>query len=161
MAALVVNRRGSLLPSLMTDLLDTDRFFDTDLLDLESDLLFPSNVVLPSRTIGRIPSANITERDKDYLIELAAPGLAKKDFKVELEGDMLSISAEKEEKRDEKENGLTRKEFSYESFCRTFRLPENSKAEKIDAEYENGILKIAIPKKEITVSKPKKEISVA
>ena len=161
MAQLVVKRNGNLFPSLMTDLLDTDRFFDTDLLDLESDLLFPSSMILPSRAIGRIPSANITEREKDYLIELAAPGMSKKDFKVELENDVLSISAEKEEKRDEKENGLTRKEFSYESFCRTFRLPENSKAEKIASAYENGILKIEIPKKEITVSKPKKAIAVA
>jgi HSP20 family protein len=161
MAQLVVKRNGNSFPSLMTDLLDTDRFFDTDLLDLESDLLFPSSVILPSSAIGRIPSANITEREKDYLIELAAPGMSKKDFKVELENDVLSISAEKEAKRDEKENGLTRKEFSYESFCRSFRLPENGKAEKIDAKYENGILKIEIPKKEITVSKPKKAIAVA
>src|ERR1035437_5263886 len=102
MTQLVVKRNGNLFPSLMTDLLDTDRVFDTDLLDLESDLLFPPDMVLPSRAIGRIPSANITEREKDYLIELAAPGMSKKDFKVELENDVLSFSAEKEEKRDEK-----------------------------------------------------------
>lgn len=161
MAQLTVKRNGNLFPSLMTDLLDTDRFFDSDLLDLESDLLLPSSMIIPSRTIGRLPSVNVTEREKDYLIELAAPGLTKKDFKVELEDDLLSISAEKEEKHNGKENGLTRKEFSYESFCRCFRLPENSKAEKIDAQYENGILKIEIPKKEITVSKPKKAIAVA
>ncbi len=161
MAQLVVKRNGNAFPSLMTDLLDTDRFFDTDLLDLESDLLLPPSMILPSRAIGRIPSVNVTEREKDFLIELAAPGMSKKDFKVELDGDVLSISAKKEEKHNEKENGLTRKEFSYESFCRCFRLPENSKVEKIDAEYENGILKIEIPKKEITVSKPKKAIAVA
>jgi len=153
--ALLVKRNGNLFPSLVTDLLDTERFFDTDLLDLESDLLFPST----SRSI--IPSANITERDKDYLIELAAPGLSKKDFKVELENHTLSISSEKEEKHEEEENGISRKEFSYNSFCRSFRLPENSKADKIEAEYENGVLKIEIPKKEITVSKPKKEITVS
>ncbi len=153
--ALVVRRNGNLFPFVMTDLLDTERFFDTDLIDLDTDLLISTN--------GRdvIPSANITERDKDYLIELAAPGMSKKDFKVELENNTLSISSEKEEKREEEENGISRKEFSYNSFCRSFRLPENSKSDKIDAEYENGILKVSIPKKEVTVSKTKKEIAVS
>jgi len=146
--ALIVRRNGNLFPSLMTDLLDTERFFDTDL-------------VLPSNTKSFIPAANITERDKDFLIELAAPGMAKKDFKVEIENNMLSISSEKEEKHEEKKDGVSRKEFSYNSFSRSFRLPENSKADKIEAEYENGILKVAIPKKEITVSKAKKEITVS
>lgn len=155
MTQLVVKRKAGLTPTLLTDLLDTNRFFDSDLLDLDSDFL------MPTRVLGKIPSVNITERDKDFLIELAAPGLTKKDFKVELDNDMLSISAEKEEKREEKENGSTRKEFSYNSFCRSFRLPENSKAEKIEAEYENGILKIEIPKKEMTISKPKKAIAVS
>ena len=153
--ALVVRRNGNLFPSLMTDLLDTERFFDTDLLDLNSDFL------LPAGNRGFIPSANITERDKDFLIELAAPGMSKKDFKVELENNTLSISSEKEEKREEEKEGISRKEFSYNSFCRSFRLPENSKADKIEAEYENGILKVAIPKKEVSVSKAKKEITVA
>ncbi len=152
---LLVRRNGSLFPSVMTDLLDTERFFDTDLLDLDSDLLMPAG----SRSF--VPSANITERDKDFLIELAAPGMSKKDFKVELENHTLSISSEKEEKHEEEENGITRKEFSYNSFSRSFRLPENSTADKIQAEYENGLLKIVIPKKEVTVSKPKKEITVS
>src|ERR1700739_563869 len=131
--ALVVRRNGNLFPSLMTDLLHTERFFNTNLLDLKSDLFFPNG----SRNV--IPSANITEREKDYLIELAAPGMSKKDFKVELENHTLSISSEKEEKNEKEENGITRKEFSYNSFSRSFRLPENSKADKIEAEYENGI----------------------
>ena len=146
--ALIVRRNGSLFPSLMTDLLDTERFFDTDL-------------VLPTSTKSFIPAANITERDKDFLIELAAPGMTKKDFKVELENNTLSISSEKEEKHEEKKDGVSRKEFSYNSFCRSFRLPENSKADKIEAEYENGILKVAIPKKEVTITKAKKEIAVS
>lgn len=146
--ALIVRRNGNLFPSLMTDLLDTERFFDTDL-------------VLPTSTKSFIPSANITERDKDFLIELAAPGMAKKDFKVELENNTLTISSEKEEKHEDKKDGVSRKEFSYNSFSRSFRLPENSKADKIEAEYENGILKVAIPKKEVTVSKAKKEIAVS
>ena len=148
-------RNGSLIPTLLTDLFDTDQFFDSNLLNLQSTFL------RPSKFMGTTPSVNITEREKDFLIELAAPGLTKKDFKVELEQDMLSISAEKEEKKEVKENGVSRKEFSYNSFSRTFRLPGNSKAEKIEAEYENGILKIEIPKKEATVSKPKKAITVS
>lgn len=140
----LVKRNGTLFP-LLSDFFDTDKFFSS----------------WPELQVAEIPSANITEREKDFLVELAAPGLEKKDFKVELEENMLTISAEKEQKSEEKKNGTVRKEFSYNSFCRSFRLPENSKADKIEAAYENGILKIEIPKKEISVSKPKKEIAVA
>lgn len=150
--SLLVKRNGNAFPSLLTDLLDGERFFTKDLLNF-NDAFFKNS-------FAKVPSANITEREKDFLIELAAPGLDKKDFKVELENDVLTISAEKEEKKEEKDGEITSKEFSYESFSRSFRLPENSKADTTQAQYENGILKIAIPKKEVAVIKPKKEIAV-
>lgn len=108
-----------------------------------------------------MPSANITESEKEYLIELAAPGLTKKDFKVENNNGVLTISAEKKEEKKESEGGYTRREYSYNSFSRSFTLPENSKADHIDAKYEDGILKLTVPKKELTPVKPKKEITVS
>jgi HSP20 family protein len=138
-------------PSLLKDFFSDGPFFN-NWVDMDTDLL-------PQ---AKTPLANVTETEKEYQIELAVLGLTRKDFKVEIGNDTLSISAEKEEKKEEKENGrIERKEYSYESFCRTFQLPENSKSDKIDAKYDNGILKVVIPKKEVTLSKPKKEIAVA
>jgi HSP20 family protein len=138
-------------PSLLTDFFSDGPFF-SNLSDLDMDLV----------PVTKMPMANVTETNTDFLIELAVPGMNRKDFKVEFDNGVLSISAEKEERKEEKENGrIQRKEYSYESFTRTFQLPENSKSDKIDAKYENGILKVSIPKKEVTVSKPKKEIAVA
>ncbi|MFN7329841.1 MAG: Hsp20/alpha crystallin family protein, partial [Bacteroidota bacterium] len=97
----------------------------------------------------------------EYQIELAVPGLQKKDFKIEMENDVLTISAEKEEEKNEKENGYTRREYAYNSFSRSFTMPENFKLDKIDAKYVDGILKITVPKKEVTPMKPKKEIAVS
>ncbi len=151
---LLVKRNGNVIPSLLNDVIEVDDFFNTNLFDMENKFF--------SRSLfSDVPPANIQEREKDYLLELAVPGMEKKDFTVELEGDYLTISAEKEIKKEEKENGVSRKEFSYNSFSRSFHLPENSKPEKIHAEYSNGLLKIEIPKKELTVSKPKKEITVS
>jgi HSP20 family protein len=108
----------------------------------------------------RVPSVNITENDKDFKIELAAPGLERKDFKVEVENGMLCISSEKEEESKEEKKNYTRKEYSYKGFSRSFTLPDNCMPEKILAKYDNGVLNITLPKKEVTVSKPAKEIKV-
>jgi HSP20 family protein len=138
-------------PSLLADFFSDGPFFN-NLVDTDLDLV----------PLTKMPLANVTETSKDFQIELAVPGMSRQDFKVEIDNDVLSISAEKEDRKEEKENGkIQRKEYSYESFCRTFQLPENSKSDKIDAKYENGVLKVSIPKKEVTVSKPKKEITVA
>jgi HSP20 family protein len=107
------------------------------------------------------PSVNIIENNKEFKVELAAPGLSKKDFKIEIENRVLSISSEIEEEREEEDENYKRREFSYNSFSRSFQLPEDVLADKIDAKYEGGILKLNIPKKEVTVSKPKKEIKVS
>ncbi len=96
-----------------------------------------------------IPAVNIKENDKNFEVEVAAPGMDKKNFKVEVENNVLTISAEKKEEKKEKKDNYSRKEFSYESFERSFTLPQDVvDADKIKAKYENGILKIDIPKKE-------------
>ena len=152
--SLLVKRNGNLIPTLLSDVVEVDDFFNTNLFDMENRFFSKS-------LLAEIPPANIMEREKDYLVELAVPGMEKKDFTVELDGDYLTISAEKEETKEEKQNGTSRREFSYNSFTRSFHLPENSKPEKIQAEYLNGILKIEIPKKELNISKTKKEITVS
>lgn len=151
---LTVRKNGSLFPSLVNDFFERDRLLP-DLLDLESTLLNRWSTDL------RVPSANIIENTKDFKIELAAPGLEKKDFKIEVDNDYLTISAEKEEEKKEEKEDYRRREFSYHSFSRSFLLPDNTLSDKIDAKYEDGILKLSIPKKEVTVSKTKKEITVA
>ena len=108
-----------------------------------------------------VPNANIVENDKDFRIELAAPGLERKDFKVEVDNNVLIISAEKEEEKKEENNNFKRREFSYNSFRRSFALPENSLPDKIDAKYDSGILHLTLPKKEVTISTPAKQIQVA
>lgn len=95
-----------------------------------------------------IPAVNITEHNDEYLVSLAVPGMSKDDFKIDIDGNMLSISSEKEETKEEKEKIFTRKEYNYSSFSRSFTLPDEINKEKIDAKYENGILKIALPRKE-------------
>ena len=152
----LIRRPGSIFPTIVSDFFDGDRFFDNDLRDWTADLLKPT---LKLRTA--VPAANVTENDKNFLVEMAVPGMDKKDFKVEVENNRLSISAEKEEKKEEKDNGNLRKEYSYNSFCRSFNLPENSITDKITSKYENGILRVEIPKKEVSVSKPTKQITVA
>jgi HSP20 family protein len=104
-----------------------------------------------SRLISKVttmPAVNITEKGDHYNVAVAAPGLKKDDFKIDLEGNMLTISAEKEEKKEEGDDKFTRKEYSYTSFCRSFTLPEDVKPQDIDARYEDGILNLTLPRKE-------------
>lgn len=149
----LVKRNKATTPSILSDFF-TDRLFTPSILDFEGGLLDRSNALL-------IPDANITENDKNFSIELAAPGLEKKDFKVEVQDGVLSISAEKKEEKSEEDKNYRRREFSYNSFSRSFTLPENSMSDKIDAKYENGVLRLTLPKKEVTISKPAKQIKVA
>jgi HSP20 family protein len=95
-----------------------------------------------------IPAVNIKETKDDYMVMLAVPGMKKDDFNIDLEGNLLMISCEKEEKLDEKENFFNRKEYSYFNFKRSFTLPEEVKMELIQAKYEDGVLKLILPKKE-------------
>jgi|SRR5690554_1403943 len=114
---------------------------------------------LPSRRMrnfGSLPAANVKETEKNYLVELASPGMTKDDFKIELDEDLLTIRSEKETEKEEKENRYTKREFNYTSFVRSFRLPEEVDAENITAKYEDGILQLEIPKKEIEEKKVRK-----
>jgi HSP20 family protein len=95
-----------------------------------------------------VPAVNITEQKDDFLISLAAPGLKKSDFDLKVDGNMLTISSEKEEKTEEKDARYTRKEYNYSSFERCFTLPDEVSKDKIEARYEDGVLKIVLPKKE-------------
>ncbi len=140
--------KKSNMPSLwnekwLSDFFDTKRFFDSDLLKYDF-----------------LPATNITEKEKEFLIELAVPGMAKKDFKIEVENGILTISAEKEEEKEEKDKNYTRREFNYAGFSRSFTLPENSNADKIEANYENGLLKLHVAKKVVNKVPLRKEIAV-
>lgn len=107
----------------------------------------------PAMRSGSTPSANIQETEKAYHIELASPGMVKKDFKIEVDEDLLTIRSEKESKKEEEGTRYTKREFNYTSFVRSFRLPEEVDAENISASYTDGILKLEIPKKEIEAKK--------
>ena len=108
---------------------------------------------------NNIPAANIIEEDNDYALEIAAPGYDKKDFKIDLDNNVLTVSSQKEEKHEEQNKDYNRREFAAHSFSRSFTLPETIESEKIKATYENGILHIILPKVE-EVKKEKKEIEI-
>lgn len=112
-----------------------------------SDFFKPWNDWFEDKWVKSVPAVNVTETDKFFNMELAAPGLEKGDFKIDVTGNMLTISAEKETEKKEEEKEWTRREYNYNSFSRTFTLPENILMEKIDAKYENGVLKLMLPKK--------------
>jgi len=95
-----------------------------------------------------VPAVNIVEDKNDYKVSLAVPGMKKDDFNIDVEGNMLTISSEKEESKEEKDEKYNRKEYSYSSFSRSFTLPEEVNKEKIEAKYEDGLLKLMLPKKE-------------
>lgn len=110
--------------------------------------------------IMKVPAVNITEQKNYYLVSLAAPGLKKEDFKIDVDGNMLTISSEKEESKEEKDKKFNRKEYSYSSFSRSFTLPEEINKEKIEAKYEDGVLKISLPRKEEAKKPAAKSIAV-
>ncbi len=107
-----------------------------------------------------IPAVNITENKDNYLVSLAVPGMKKDDFKIDVDGNMLTISSEKEETKEEKEKRFTRKEYSYSSFSRSFTLPDEVNKEKIEAKYEDGVLKLSLPRKEEAKKPAAKQIAV-
>ena len=98
--------------------------------------------------IMKVPAVNVTETKEFFMVSLAVPGMKKNDFKIDIEGNMLTIISEKEEEKEEKDVRFTRKEYNYSSFSRSFTLPEEVLREKITAIYEDGILKLTMPKSE-------------
>ena len=94
------------------------------------------------------PAANIIDNEKDFNIELAVPGMAKDDFSINLENDILTISVERKEEEVKEERNFTRREFRYDGFSRSFSLPDTIDQEKIKADYNNGVLSVMLPKSE-------------
>jgi len=130
-----------------------NRFFENDLFDWSTRNFSNTNTTLPS--------VNIREDENGFEVDMAAPGFEKKDFKIELLNNLLTISSEKQVETETKEGQqFTRQEFSYQSFSRSFTLPNTVEGEKIQAKYENGILKVAIPKREEAKPKPVKQIEI-
>jgi len=95
-----------------------------------------------------VPPVNIVENEDNYVLSLAVPGMKKDDFKIALDGLMLTISAEKDENSENKEDRFSRREYNFCSFSRSFTLPEDVKPEYIEAKYEDGLLKIVLPRLE-------------
>jgi HSP20 family protein len=149
----LVRTNGNLfpsIPSLLNDLF-TDDWVDSSLANWRS-------------SGATLPAVNVRETNDDFKIEVAAPGMKREDFKVELDNNVLTISSQREDNREEKDrNGsYTRREFSYQSFQRSFTLPEEKvMGDKIAARYADGILHITVPKKEEAKVKPAKQIAVA
>jgi HSP20 family protein len=108
----------------------------------------------------KVPAVNITEQKDEYLVSFAAPGLKKEDFKIDVDGNVLTISSEKEESSEEKDKKFSRKEYSYSSFRRSFTLPEEVNQEKIEAKYVDGILKVSLPRNEEAKKPTIKQIAV-
>jgi HSP20 family protein len=147
MATKDVMRRSEALPSLFHDFFKPwDRWFDTN-----------GGSLSPMLTV---PAVNIVEKQDHFEISLAAPGMKKDDFNIDVEGNLLTISAEKEEQRQEKDERHTRREFNYTSFSRVFTLPDGVIRDKIDASYENGLLRLMMPKTEEAKKTPSKHINV-
>ena len=121
------------------------------------DDFFP---VLSNRT-SSMPSVNIREDEKNYILELAVPGIDKKDLKIDINEDVLTISSETKNESEENKDGYKRKEFSYSSFCRSFYIPENVNRNIIEANYKDGILSVSLPKQEEEKNKITRQIKIS
>ena len=100
------------------------------------------------RMMSRVPAVNVSETADQYLIEMAAPGLSKEEFKINLERNMLTVSAEQQKQSEDSGKRYNKREFSYTSFVRSFALPDSADDANINAEYRDGILHISVAKKE-------------
>jgi HSP20 family protein len=129
-------------------------FYMSNLFD---DDFFP---VLQSRS-SSMPAVNIREDEKNYILDLAVPGIDKKDLSIGINEDVLTISSESKHEAEENKDGFKRKEFSYSSFCRNFYIPENVNRDKIEANYKDGILTVGLPKQEEEKSKVSRQISIS
>ncbi|NBC24031.1 MAG: Hsp20 family protein [Bacteroidetes bacterium] len=126
-----------------------DNFFNTSL----------GNVLNDDTSVLR-PDVNVKETDNEYIMEVAAPGLEKSDFDIEIEDGSLTLSAEKKNEEEDKGDKYLRREFQYTSFSRSFHLPENVKVEDVEAKYIDGVLHVSIPKAQPTITQPRRiEIS--
>jgi HSP20 family protein len=151
----LIKRNRNFLPS-FSRFWDDDDFFNRNLLNWAT-----SNF---SDAGSTLPAVNIKETDNSYEVEMAAPGMKKEDFKIELDNNLLTISSEKTEEQQEggEKEKYSRREFSYQSFQRSFSLPKEVVDEdKIEAHYREGVLHLSIPKKEKAKQKPPRKIQIA
>jgi len=141
-------------PSLMDEFLgrDMDGLFN-----------WPISSLFGSRVGTVTPAVNVKEDDENFHIELAAPGMKKDDFQVTLDNCLLTITAEQQGQQEEKngEGRYTKREFSYQSFTRSFQLPNTCEQDKIEARYQDGILHLMVPKKEEAKRKAPKMIEIS
>lgn len=107
-----------------------------------------NDTFLNDRMVARVPAANISETAENYHIELAAPGLKKEDFKLNIDRNVLSISVEQVSESNNEKKNYSKREYSYSSFVRSFTLPESADDSRIEATYTDGVLKVDIAKKE-------------
>jgi HSP20 family protein len=121
------------------------------------DDFFP---VLSNKT-NSMPAVNIREDEKNYVLDLAVPGIEKKDLKIDMNEDVLTISSEIKNETEESKNGYKRKEFSYSAFCRSFTIPENVNREKIGANYKDGVLTVSLPKQDDEKTRIAKQIEIS
>lgn len=146
----LIKRTDSNYPSIPSFI---DNLFSRDWMDW-SNLNFSS-------TNTTLPAVNVKESENEYELEVAAPGMKKDSFKINLDKDQLTISSEWKDEKKEKDGDYTRKEFSYQSFQRSFTIPDNLvDGDKISAKYNDGILNIKLPKKEEAKPKPAREIKI-
>ena len=145
---MLAKRNENYLPSFF------DRFLNNELMDWGHSNFSSTNTSLPA--------VNVKETADDFVIELAAPGMEKKDFKINFKNNVITISSERENNREEKIENYTRREFSYQSFQRSFTVPENAiMSDKIGASYNNGILHVTLPKREEVKPQPEREIKIS
>lgn len=139
------------------------RPMDSWLPSIFEDLFNDNHLTNVSNFGSTLPAVNIKETTDDFLLEVAIPGKKKEDFTIELDQNVLTISSESKDEKEETSNDgkFTRKEFNYASFKRAFSLPETVEQEKIDAIYENGVLHITVPKREESKQKQKRMIAVS
>ncbi|MFA5297681.1 MAG: Hsp20/alpha crystallin family protein [Lutibacter sp.] len=135
-----------------------ENLFNSDLLDFDADNLFNDRLWLKKMNE---PALNIKEKKNEFEIELSAPGFNKKDFEISIADGCLNIMAKREEKKEEKDENYTRKEFSYNSFEKSLQLPDSIVDEKIRVKYENGILKFNVAKKVEDVKQKPKMIEIS
>jgi HSP20 family protein len=131
-----------------------DNWFSRDMMDWMNRNFSDTNTT--------VPAVNVSETENEFQIDVAAPGMTKDDFKITLEHDTLTISSEKKDDQTEKQDGqITRREFSYQSFSRSFTIPERIvDGDRISAKYNNGLLHIVLPKKEEAKPKPSRIIDI-
>ncbi len=138
----IVKRNNLIFPTLMNELFKPDWFGGME------------------NFAASLPAVNIKENEKDFELELAVPGRKKDDFNIEVDKNVLTVSAEVKTENETKEENYTRREFGYAGFKRAFTLPETIDEENIKAEYVDGLLKFTLPKRKEALPKPKRLIAL-